>query len=716
MPSPKRRRFTTRWLGVVLLLVAILPVAPHLVSGTELVRLRNALSLGPDFQAAQDWAPPAVPADYLRDTSPPDPYFVAVAAQLRLAELPDDWARGLAISRHLLGSAPVLMGGPIQKNLRDTHRGIIERGDGYCGDFVRAYTAIAGAAGMTVRSWAFSFDGYGGHGHIWVEVWNRQQTRWQLQDAYDNYYFVDGNDEPLSALALRSALVTRSPGLQLRPLFSGAPPGYAIESKAWAYFRRGLNEWYIPWGNNVFAQDSARAVRIFSGISRAGEGLGALVSGVSPSVRVLALASNERERASLRFLRLRLHGAAVLGFLGLGLVLMGPRLGRRRATAQLALQAAATNTGWPHLCIVGPLPPPSGGMANQCEQLQRLLREEGAQLTFVRTNAPYRPAWAGQVPGARAGVRLLPYLVALWRGIGSAQVVHIFANSGWAWHLLAAPALAIARLRGVPAIVNYRGGQADEFFTAAPRHVRRSLACATQLVTPSAFLVRVFARHGLKADVIPNIIDLSRFAPRPWHAAGAEPHLIVTRNLEAIYDIPTALRAFARVLAQRPGARLTVAGSGPELATLQGLAAELGVARAVSFAGRIDNADIAALYAGADIVLNPSTADNMPISILEALASGVPVVSTDAGGIPDLVADGRTALLVPVRDPAAMAQAALSLLDDAALARRIRDAGLNEVARYAWPRVRELWLAAYRRAARAGAPLPTHGHEPRLPR
>ncbi len=371
---------------------------------------------------------------------------------------------------------------------------------------------------------------------------------------------------------------------------------------------------------------------------------------------------------------------------------------------------------WPRLCVVGPLPPPSGGMANQCEQLVRFLRAEGADVAFVRTNAPYRPAWVGAVPLVRASFRLVPYLVSLWRGIGRAQVVHVFANSGWAWHLLAAPALFMARLRGVPVIVNYRGGLADEFFATAPRHVLRALAGAAQRITPSAFLLRVFAKHGLEAEVIPNIIDLSRFAPRPQRVANGAPHLVVTRNLEAIYDIPTALRAFALVRAQRPGARLTVAGSGPELGALQALAGQLGVDAAVYFAGRIDNAHIAALYASADLMLNPSTADNMPISILEALASGVPVVSTDAGGIPDLVQHERTALLVPVGDTAAMAQAVLRLLADATLARRLHDAGLNDVARYAWPRIRERWLAAYRRAAGSGMPQPTNGQLPRLPR
>ncbi len=688
------------------MLVALLLVAPYLGSGTELVRLRNALTLGPDLDLQQDWAPPAWPADYLRDLVPPDPYFVAVAEHLKLAELPDDWARGLAISRHLLGSAPVLNGGAIQRNLRQTHRAITERGDGYCGDFVRTYLALAGAAGMTVRTGAFSFDGFGGHGHIWVEIWNRQLNQWQLQDIFDNYYYVNGSEQPLSALALREAVLAQSPGLQLRPLVPGARPGFVIEAKAWDYLRRGFNEWYLPWGNNVFAQDNAWAVLAFSGISRLGEGLGAFVSGLQPSVRMLALPGNEHQRAAMHSLRLRLFGAALLGFVGLGLVLLGPRLARRAGAAAASDAHTAAATGWPHVCIVGPLPPPAGGMANQCEQLQRLLRAEGAQVSFVRTNAPYWPAWVGGVPVLRAGVRLLAYLPALWGGIGRAQVVHLFANSGWAWHVLAAPALFMARWRGVPAIVNYRGGQADEFFARAPRHVLRALARAALRITPSTFLQRVFASHGLAAEVIPNIIDLSRFTPRPLRAALDGPHLIVTRNLEALYDIPTALGAFVQVRARHPGARLTVAGTGPERAALQQLAAELGVAAAVRFAGRIDNADIAALYASADLMLNPSKADNMPISILEALASGVPVVSTRAGGIPDMVKHESTALLVPVGDAGAMAAAALRLLNDPALTQRLREAGIAQAARYAWPRVRGQWQAAYWQAAGTGAAAP----------
>ena len=361
----------------------------------------------------------------------------------------------------------------------------------------------------------------------------------------------------------------------------------------------------------------------------------------------------------------------------------------------------STDNTWPRIALVGPLPPPSGGMANQCEQLLRLLRAEGVSVELVRTNAPYRPAWIGRVPVLRAGARLLPFLVELWRSIGRAEVVHVFANSGWAWHLLALPAVVMARLRGTAVIVNYRGGLADEFLSTGPHHVKAWLARATLRVTPSAFLLRVFARHGLDAEVIPNIIDLSRFSTPLNPARRDAPHLIVTRNLEPIYDIPTALRAFAQVRLRYPAARLTVAGSGPQRAALLQLAAELGLAEAVHFSGRIDNARIGALYASADCLLNPTTADNMPISILEALASGVPVVSTNAGGIPDLVQHGVTALLVPVGDHAAMAHEALRVLDDAAVASALRRAGLAEVQRFAWPHVKRQWQSAYQRASHA---------------
>jgi glycosyltransferase involved in cell wall biosynthesis len=345
-------------------------------------------------------------------------------------------------------------------------------------------------------------------------------------------------------------------------------------------------------------------------------------------------------------------------------------------------------------------------MANQTRQLARLLQAEGLAAHVVQTNRPYRPAWIGGVPWLRAVLRLVPYLVRLWRAAGTASVFHVMANSGWSWHLFAAPAVWIARLRGAKVIINYRGGEAERFFDSSFAWVAPTLRAADLIVVPSGFLHSVFARYGLVTRVIPNIVDLSRFHPIAElrsHAPPVAPHIVVTRNLEAIYDIPTVLRAFARLRSALPDSRLTIAGSGPALAALQLLACRLGIEDAVEFPGRLDEDSIAELYRSAAVSLNPSLVDNMPNSILEALASGVPVVSTRVGGVPYMVEHDVSALLVPPGDPDAMAEVVLRLLGDACLRQRLVDNGRQLVRDFDWPRVRPQWFAAYARRMRKPA-------------
>jgi len=335
-------------------------------------------------------------------------------------------------------------------------------------------------------------------------------------------------------------------------------------------------------------------------------------------------------------------------------------------------------------------------MANQTRQLARLLGEEGIEVEVVQVNAPYRPEWIGGLRGVRALFRLVPYLVRMWRAAGHVQLFHVMANSGWAWHLFAAPAVWMAGLRRVPVIVNYRGGEAETFFEQQFRWVKPTLERASHVMVPSAFLREVFNKRGVAVEVVPNIIDLSRFFPAAREAV--EPHLVVTRNLEDIYDIPTAIRAFAKVRQQLPHARLTIAGSGPKLTDLQHLCEELNIAPSVHFTGRLENDQIVALYRIADLMLNPSLADNMPISVLEAMASGVPVVSTRVGGVPYLVKDGVEALLVPPGDASAMASAALMVLQDRELATRLASAGVQAAQRYTWAEVKPRLFSVYARA------------------
>ena len=306
---PVGRLKVWRWSGRISMFVLVgclLSLAPYLGSSTELVRLRNALMLrertSPDFE----WAPPNVPASFFQERGPVDPFFIQVVQKLRLADLSDDWARAVAISRHLLSSSPVLKGGAVKSDLRGTYQSVIAQGDGYCGDFTEVFVAIAMAAGIPVRTWTFSFDAFGGHGHVWPEIWNRQVSRWQLIDVFNNYYFVDTAAMPLSALTFRNALLSGSSELRLASLDPRARPGWAIESKAWAYYRRGLPGWYMGWGNNVFTYDQSRSAKLFSDVSSSLEQLGAIAEGVYPSIRLLADDENQAQVQAMWRLHLQL--------------------------------------------------------------------------------------------------------------------------------------------------------------------------------------------------------------------------------------------------------------------------------------------------------------------------------------------------------------------------------------------------------------------------
>jgi glycosyltransferase involved in cell wall biosynthesis len=349
--------------------------------------------------------------------------------------------------------------------------------------------------------------------------------------------------------------------------------------------------------------------------------------------------------------------------------------------------------------LVGPLPPPSGGMANQTLQLARLLRLENIKVELAQTNASYKPKWVGKIPVLRAFFRLAFYIINIWNIAGRVDLFHIMANSGWSWHLFTVPAVWIAKLRGVPTVINYRGGEAEKFFSKSFKYVKPTLNASSRIVVPSRFLEEVFSKHGVTTQIIANIIDLERFISLESKSKQSSPHLLVTRNLELIYDNETAIKAFNDILTTYPNAQLTIAGTGPELENLQLLVEKLGLSRQVNFTGRVDTQQMPALYQSADVMLNPSRVDNMPNSILEALASGVPVVSTNVGGIPYMVEHESTALLVDPEDYKAMAGAIRKVLEDKQCQQNLVNSGLALVKQFAWSEVSLHWLSLYKKLA-----------------
>ena len=297
----------------------------------------------------------------------------------------------------------------------------------------------------------------------------------------------------------------------------------------------------------------------------------------------------------------------------------------------------------------------------------------------------------------RTAVTQLLYWPLLVRELRRADVVHVFSASYSSFLLAPLPAIAIAKLLGRPVILNYHSGE-------APDHLRRSALARRVMrewvdlnVVPSTFLRDVLGSFGIPAQVVANTVDLRRFAYRTRDPL--RPRMLSTRNFEPLYNVAAVLRAFARIQARRPEATLTLVGSGSQDASLRALAAGLQLQN-VTFAGRVPPSEIHRCYADADIYVQAPDIDNMPLSVLEAFASGMPVVSTNVGGVPAMLTHGVHGLLAPANDDQAVAEHVLTLLESPDHARRLAAAAARTCNSYEWPVAREGWLAAYRSVAR----------------
>lgn len=349
-------------------------------------------------------------------------------------------------------------------------------------------------------------------------------------------------------------------------------------------------------------------------------------------------------------------------------------------------------------------------LGGQAVQARRLLDawaddpEVEATLVPINPRPPGVLRHAARVKFARTLATQLAYWPLLLSRLRHADIVHVFSASYFSFLLAPLPAFLVARLLGKPVVLNYRSGE-------APDHLRRSAIARATLravdrnAVPSSFLRDVFRTFHIGAEVVPNIIDLDRFRFRERRPL--RPRLLSTRNFEPLYNIACTLRAFHRVQQRHPEASLTLVGSGSQERALRALAAELEL-RHVTFAGRVSPNEIWRCYAEADIYLQTPDIDNMPSSVIEAFASGCPVVSTDAGGVPAILSDGVHGLLVPVGDYEAAADRVLRLLDQPALASGLAVRAFESCARYQWPVVRTEWLHLYRSVVNQNAlPAPT---------
>ncbi|MHC4251348.1 MAG: N-acetyl-alpha-D-glucosaminyl L-malate synthase BshA, partial [Planctomycetota bacterium] len=203
-------------------------------------------------------------------------------------------------------------------------------------------------------------------------------------------------------------------------------------------------------------------------------------------------------------------------------------------------------------------------------------------------------------------------------------------------------------------------------------------------------------------EVIPNFIEADRYRPecsvevRERFASPDEKLLVHISNFRPVKNVPDVVKVFARVSAELP-ARLVLVGDGPEAAACRELARELGIEERVRFLG--ETPDVAPLLACADLFILPSSQESFGLAALEAMACGTPVIATDVGGVPEVVAGGETGELFRPGDVDAMSRAAVAILSDGPRVERMRSAARERaVERFSAERVVPMYEAFYERA------------------
>jgi len=334
-------------------------------------------------------------------------------------------------------------------------------------------------------------------------------------------------------------------------------------------------------------------------------------------------------------------------------------------------------------------------MALQGQLMQELMNAEGISANFLASNLPFpRPLrFMERLRGARPFLRSTVFCWELWKMLGKAEVVHILACSWLYFFLIVCPAVVISRIRGKRVILNYRGGQADDFFRWSAPVLKPFFRMAHVVTAPSDFLVEVIGRRiGVSVQIVPNIVNFSRFPYRERKPLG--PKMVVTRHLLKLYDVESVIRAFREVQGRYPDASLDIVGTGDRESHLRGLVAEWNLQN-VRFVGYVPQADLPAVYERSDILLNASRADNFPGSLVEAAAAGLVVISTGVGGIPYIFENEKSALLVPPGDWAGLAAGVLRVLEHPELATRLAHEALRQCRQYDWKNVSRVLYRLY---------------------
>ncbi len=332
----------------------------------------------------------------------------------------------------------------------------------------------------------------------------------------------------------------------------------------------------------------------------------------------------------------------------------------------------------PTVLLIGNFLSAIRGTRGVCEDLA--LRLKAAGWSVITTS--FRPGRAG---------RLFDFLLTVWQYRNQYHVAHVDVYSGLAfvWAELVCWALRMVKK---PYALTLRGGNLPSFAQRTSGRVARLLQSSPIVTTPSAYLFDQMRPYHKDLVLLPNPLDLEKYSFK--HRKHPAPKLVWLRAFHDIYNPSLAVQVVAQLAQDFPQVRLVMMGPDKgdgSFEQMKGLASQLGVADSVTCMGPVTKKEIPRLLNEGDILLNTPRVDNTPVSVVEAMACGLCIVSTNVGGIPYLLEDKNDGLLVPTDDAAAMAQAVRRFLTEDGLADRLSRNARRKAEQFDWSIVFPTW-------------------------
>lgn len=289
--------------------------------------------------------------------------------------------------------------------------------------------------------------------------------------------------------------------------------------------------------------------------------------------------------------------------------------------------------------------------------------------------------------------RLLDMLCSIvrWRRCTTVVLIDTYSTLGF-YYVFAAS--IICKLFSIPYIPILRGGDLPSRLRRSPRMSRFVFRRAKVLVAPSNFLFEVFQKAGFsQVQYIPNSIEVDRY--KMAQRTGFVPKLLWVRSFHGIYNPIMAVKVLEKLLSEFPLAELTMVGPARDqsLRECQDYVTSHGLSAKVKFTGVLTKERWHKLSEEHDIFINTTNIDNTPVSVIEAMALGLPVVSTNVGGVPFLIKDNETGLLVGPNDPDSMAKRIIELIRNPEKALRLTINARRVIEAFSWDVVKDKWFS-----------------------